>query len=76
MIKAIQAISNTFSTVITGTANAITPLINSLEHVSKSVELHAKEIYLDTEFDTQKSAHTREQLMSEYKAELKALSKK
>ena len=74
MIKAIQSISNTISSVITGTSNAITPLINSLEHISKSVELHAKEIYLDAEFDCEKSAHTRKQLMEEYKAELAALS--
>lgn len=73
MFKAIGAVTTALSDTITGIAAAIKPLTNSLELGSKSIELHAQELYEDTQFECDKNRVTRTKLMKEFNAELEAL---
>ena len=76
MFKAIGSITNSISETITGVTKAISPLVKSLELGSKAVELHAQELYDDTQFECQKNQATRAKLMTEFQAELDDLTDK
>lgn len=73
MFKLIGTISDCITTTITSLTQAVVPLTNSLELGAKSIELHAQELYEDTNFECQKNRNLRAKQIDEFNAELQAL---
>ena len=74
MIKTIGVISTCINDVVVSITKAITPIAASAEWGSKALELHAQELFKDTEFECQKNAMTRSKAMEEWEAQLSELT--
>ena len=69
MFKLIGTLSNAIVTITTDLTEAVLPLTRSARYASEALELNAKELKLDVEFECSKKQHTRALALKAFKAE-------